>query len=110
MKFDKGNKRGRGRPKGSPNKTTASIKQAMMLAFEGIGGVPALIKWAKTERTEFYKLWIKLLPQDRADDPLGQTYGDFSKLTDEQLTVLRSILSALAVAGSNRPGIEQTTH
>lgn len=33
---------GKGRAKGSKNKTTVAVKQALMLAFDGIGGVPAL--------------------------------------------------------------------
>lgn len=56
--------RGRGRPKGAPNKTTHAAKEALALAFEGVGGVPALKKWAKDNQTEFYKLWSKLLPHE----------------------------------------------
>lgn len=57
---------GKGRPKGTPNKTTAAVKEALTLAFKGLGGVPALVKWAKTaeNRGEFYKLWAKMLPQE----------------------------------------------
>lgn len=57
---------GKGRPKGTQNKTTAAVKEALTLAFKGLGGVPALVKWAKTpeNRGEFYKLWAKMLPQE----------------------------------------------
>jgi hypothetical protein len=51
-----------GRQRGTPNKMTAVAKDAVSLAFEGLGGVPALIAWAKDNRTEFYRLWIRLLP------------------------------------------------
>jgi hypothetical protein len=36
----------------------------LTLAFDGIGGVPELIKWAKNQkhRAVFYNLWGKLLP------------------------------------------------
>ena len=61
MSEQKGKRFG-GRQKGTPNKTTAKVKEAMELAFEGIGGVPALIKWADGNKTEFYKLFVKLLP------------------------------------------------
>ena len=54
--------RGKGRIKGVPNKTTKAVKDALQEAFDGLGGVDALIVWAKTEQTEFYKLWTKLLP------------------------------------------------
>ena len=53
-----------GRPKGKPNKSTTSVKEAFRLAFEGVGGVPELIKWAKEERTEFFKIYSKLLPKE----------------------------------------------
>ena len=59
-----GRNRGKGRVKGVPNKTTKAVKDALQEAFDGIGGVDALILWAKTEQTEFYKLWAKLLPTE----------------------------------------------
>ena len=64
MAFKKGEKRpeGAGRKKGSANKTTVKVREAMELAFEGIGGVPALVEWAQDNQTEFYKLFAKLLP------------------------------------------------
>lgn len=58
--------KGRGRPKGSQNKTSVAVKEALQMAFEGIGGVPALTAWAMDEKNqgEFYKLYAKLLPID----------------------------------------------
>jgi hypothetical protein len=42
---------------------TAECRQAIQMAFEGIGGVDTLVAWAKKNRTQFYtKIWIKLLP------------------------------------------------
>jgi hypothetical protein len=66
--------RGKGRKKGVPNKTTASVKEAITLAFEGIGGVPKLIRWANANETEFYKLWGRLVPHEvtgAGGGPLG---------------------------------------
>jgi len=53
-----------GRPKGASNKSTKAVKGALQEAFDGLGGVPSLIDWAKSEPTEFYKLWTKLLPAE----------------------------------------------
>ena len=71
--------RGKGRVKGVPNKSTKAVKEALQEAFEGIGGVDALVEWAKTEQTEFYKLWAKLLPtevkaqvKNIGDTPIGK--------------------------------------
>lgn len=59
----KGKKTG-GRTRGTPNRTTAACKEALSLAFDGIGGVAALRTWAKANQTQFYKLWSKMLPQE----------------------------------------------
>lgn len=53
-----------GRAKGTPNKLTSEAKEAIELAFEGIGGVPALIEWAQAKRDLFYTLiWTKIIPK-----------------------------------------------
>lgn len=57
----KGKKTG-GRTKGVPNKTTTAAKEAFALAFDGIGGVPALIEWAEENRSDFFKLYARLIP------------------------------------------------
>jgi len=55
---------GAGRPKGSPNRTTVAVKEALQQAFDGVGGVEALTKFAKSDPDAFYKLWVKMLPQE----------------------------------------------
>lgn len=65
----KGRKTG-GRTKGTPNKTTALAKEAIELAFEGIGGVSTLQEWAKANMTDFYRsVWVKILPLQIGGDP-----------------------------------------
>lgn len=51
-----------GRKKGTPNKSTTAVKNALIEAFDKLGGVDALTKWGQDEPTEFYKLWVKVLP------------------------------------------------
>lgn len=53
-----------GRVAGTPNKATATAKQAFQLAFDEIGGPQALAAWAAENQTDFYKLFSKLIPQD----------------------------------------------
>ena len=53
-----------GARKGIPNKSTAAVKEALTAAFEGIGGIPKLIEFGKSEPEAFYKLWVKMLPQE----------------------------------------------
>jgi hypothetical protein len=53
-----------GRKKGTPNKTTADVREALLFAFDGIGGVPKLIEWGARHPGDFYRLWARLAPQD----------------------------------------------
>ena len=53
-----------GRKKGTPNKVTASMREAWRLAFDEMGGVTALVKRGKANKTEFYRAVTKLIPQD----------------------------------------------
>lgn len=69
-----GERRG-GRQKGTPNKVTVEVKEALQAAFEGIGGVPKLQAWAKEEPGEFYKLWVKTLPQQIRSEHTGKDGG-----------------------------------
>lgn len=62
MARPKNPKAGPGRPKGVPNKVTTVAKEAFALAFEGLGGVPKLIEWAKANPSEFFKLYARLIP------------------------------------------------
>lgn len=58
--------RGPGRPKGSPNKQTVEVKQAIAEAAAQLGGTNRLVAWAKedpaNERTFWGSIYPKLLP------------------------------------------------
>ena len=60
MKGSSGNPAGR--PKGTPNRMTQTAKAAFKFAFNSIGGELELAEWAREHRTEFYKLFSRLLP------------------------------------------------
>lgn len=65
-----GNNPGPGRPKGSPNKTTALLKEAIIMAAEGVGqdgdGKDGLVGYckflAKSEPKAFSSLLGRVLP------------------------------------------------
>jgi hypothetical protein len=61
-----------GRPKGSTNKMTRAAKEAFWLAFEELGGVGGLTDWGKRNRTEFYKIFARLIP---AEQHIGNVDG-----------------------------------
>lgn len=53
-----------GRKKGTPNKLQRDVKESILDVFDMLGGVDAFHNWAVREKTEFYKLYGKLLPKD----------------------------------------------
>jgi hypothetical protein len=55
---------GSGRQAGTPNKLTATFKEAVLLAFDNIGGVDHFTEWAKAHSTEFYKIAARLIPAE----------------------------------------------
>ena len=67
--FKEGGKPGPGRPKGSLNKNTATMKQALIDVFNrlqdehpGLGAYPDMFEWAKDNKTEFYRHAMRLVP------------------------------------------------
>lgn len=57
----KGRKTG-GRKKGTPNKATASMRDAWLQAFDALGGADGLTRWAKRSPDRFYALASRLIP------------------------------------------------
>lgn len=57
---------GKGRPKGAVNKTTASVKEAIEAAAQGLGGGARLEAWARlapeNEKAFWTAIYPKLLP------------------------------------------------
>jgi len=69
---------GPGRPKGVPNKTTRSAKEAIAAAAEALGGAERLTAWAledpSNERVFWGNIYPKLLPlqlQGDAQNPIA---------------------------------------
>ena len=57
-----GKRPGAGRPKGSPNKITAQLKDMILQALDGAGGVEYLKQTALTNPSAFLPLVGKVLP------------------------------------------------
>jgi len=56
--------RGRGRPKGSPNKTPAAVKDMILQALASAGGAKYLEKQSEKNPGAFMQLVGKVLPLD----------------------------------------------
>ena len=53
---------GKGRPKGSQNKVTKTIREAIEASFEQVGGAEYLAKMAEEQPTAYMTLLGKVLP------------------------------------------------
>jgi hypothetical protein len=63
-----------GRPRGLPktwggkkntsNKTTTAFRTDVLMTFEEIGGTEALVRWARRNPTEFYRICARLIPYE----------------------------------------------
>ena len=56
-------KAGAGRPKGSLNKTTRSVKEAIEYAARGLGGADRLVSWAKEDAANERAFWASIYPK-----------------------------------------------
>lgn len=81
---------GQGRPKGVPNKLTASVKEAIEAAAQGLGGASRLEAWAReapeNEKAFWTTIYPKLLPlQVTGKDGGPLQVAAVNLMTDEQL-------------------------
>jgi hypothetical protein len=51
------------RTKGSKNAVGASAKENLINVFSKLGGTAAMANWARKNRTDFYRIYAKLIPQ-----------------------------------------------
>jgi hypothetical protein len=103
----KGNKTG-GRKKGTQNKVSLSLKQAVLETFEQLGGVRHMATWAKRHPSEFYRITARLVPSgdpvrlDGMDGTLAAQSSAVVKamatgtITPEQASTVMQVLSAQA--------------
>lgn len=52
-----------GRAKGTPNKTTRSVKEAIEYAAQGLGGADRLVSWAKEDAANERVFWGQIYPK-----------------------------------------------
>ena len=74
-----------GRQKGTVNKLTVSIKQAIEHAFDELGGASYLVHVGKTDPRTFCALLSRLLPTKLANADGSPLLAALTELTDAQL-------------------------
>lgn len=95
--FKPGHPGGPGRPKGSPNKLTKTVKQAFEEAFNALQADPgkpyALAEWGKKQPDKFYLIASKLIPTK-----VEAEVDDVTNLTDTQRAARLAALTNALVA------------
>lgn len=51
-----------GRRKGTPNRVSLTLRQAVLDTFERLGGLRHMVAWAKKNPNDFYRLAARLIP------------------------------------------------
>jgi hypothetical protein len=74
-----------GRQKGTPNKLTVGVKDALRTAFTEAGGVECLVEVAKSDPRVFCALLAKLL-HGKGELPSGGVEAEVQALTDGALS------------------------
>ncbi len=102
-----------GRQKGTPNKTTQLLKDAILEAATLAGGKQGLVGYLKKQATAtpgpFMALLGKVLPTQLTGGN-GEPLFDLSNLTDTELDVFEKLYSKIAPEGSVPTGTGETQH
>src|SRR5690348_763852 len=69
--FQKGRKKTGGRKPGVPNKFTRDVKEAVLNAFQQLGGEAWLVKLGRRDPKSFAALLAKTMPQGMGAGPLN---------------------------------------
>ena len=90
-----------GRAKGTPNKITLSVREAVERAFDKLGGASYLEHVGRTDPRTFCALLSKLLPTKLANPDGSPLLAALTELTDAQLEAR----TARALADAQRQGL-----
>ena len=91
MAAQKGHPKWGGRPKGGQNKVTVSLRDAIMNAFETMGGEAYLVRVARQNPTVFCALLARILPLQLQASREGGSQSPALKIA-ETLELLRNRL------------------
>lgn len=90
-----------GRVAGTPNKTTAAVKEAILHAFDELGGTSYLVDIGRKDPRTFCSLLSRVLPAPSSSEDGELTLADLVKLSYErQRAGLTPTAAALLSAGN----------
>ncbi len=100
-----------GRAKGTPNKTTTALKEAILLSFERVGGAAYLEQVARTDPKTYLTLVAKILPRNgvTTDQTAGVAQLSDAEIRSRVALMLREGLSAEAISTGDSIEAEAVT-
>ena len=78
-----------GRQKGTPNKVTVAVKDAIAAAAEGLGGTDRLIAWAQEDPTNERVFWGQIYPKLLPLQLTGEGGGPLHTVARIELVALK---------------------
>ena len=102
--FRKGHKKAGGRKPGVPNRYTRDVKEAVLNAFERLGGEAWLVRLARREPKAFATLLGKLLPSQVPGLASPHDVTETARALREQLSKMEEVTAPLPPPSSNRVG------
>jgi hypothetical protein len=72
MPFIPGKSKTGGRQPGTPNRLTSAFREAVLFVYDGLGGHPAFLEWARENPSEYYRIASRLIPGEMRDDGGGK--------------------------------------
>lgn len=89
-----------GRKPGTQLRAGVQAKEAMLSAFERLGGVAGLVRWGKKNPTEFYRLWARLIPREDNVNVTAVGVEELLAQLDEHAAESAERLSDMDAAGA----------
>jgi hypothetical protein len=78
-----------GRQKGTPNKVTVAVKDAIAAAADGLGGTDRLIAWAQEDPTNERVFWGQIYPKLLPLQLTGEGGGPLQTVARIELVALK---------------------
>lgn len=100
MKGRKPPNAGIGRQKGVPNKLTRTVKEAIEIAAEGLGGAARLTDWAKEDPQNERAFWATIYPKLLPLQVTGKDGGPLQIVANPS-TIDDSTLAHIALSGGS---------
>jgi uncharacterized MAPEG superfamily protein len=88
------------RPKGSPNKAGALVRENVIAVFNRLQGTAGMATWAKKNLTEFYRIYARLIPTEMVGEFRSKDATEYTEA--ELIDILSRRRTAEAQTGEEK--------